>query len=64
MNKTQSSEQAMKRKLSECMSSLSKWCFNRASGNYNPETTMIMLAHKVVEMTDRIERAGMYNKNK
>jgi hypothetical protein len=46
------------------MSSLSKWCFNRASGNYNPETTMIMLAHKVVEMTDRIERAGMYNKNK
>jgi hypothetical protein len=59
MNSKQRSEQAMKQKTSECLATLSKWCFNRSIGNYNPETTMTMLAHKVVDMTERIEKAGL-----
>jgi hypothetical protein len=59
MNAKQRSELAMKQKLNECMASLSKWCMNRSMGNFNAETTMTMLAHKVVEMTERIEKAGL-----
>ena len=49
---------ARRERLWECLETLSEWTAKRAGKEYNTDTTITMLARKVQETMDSVDKAG------
>lgn len=49
---------ARRETLWECLQTLSEWTAKRAGKEYNTDTTITMLARKVQETMDSVDKAG------
>ena len=49
---------ARRERLWECLQTLSEWTAKRAGKEYNTDTTITMLARKVQETMDSVDKAG------
>lgn len=49
---------ARREKLWECLGTIQAWASKRAACEYNTETTLTMLARKVQETMDSVDKAG------
>jgi hypothetical protein len=49
---------ARRERLWECLQTLSEWTAKRAGKEYNTDTTITMLARKVQETIDSVDKAG------
>lgn len=51
-------EEARRQRLNEALGTLATWADQRERGDFNTETTLTMLARKVQETIDSVDKAG------